>query len=86
MDAEVISVFREEKEGVEGLQKTAKRTKASFQLLDDLGATQTKVYSQEGFDSYIIGIDGRVEAKLDGVKKVRPAAKKLVEELLKLSE
>lgn len=78
--------MREEKEGLEGLKKSAQRTRAEFQLLDDLGSEQTKVYSQDGFDSYIIGKDGKIIVKLDGVKKERPSAKKLVEELEKLDD
>lgn len=84
--AEVLVVFREERAGVKGLQKSEKVNLAKFPLLLDTGSAQTKVYSEKGFDTYIIDKSGNVAAKLDGSKLRRPSSKKLLETLNALSK
>lgn len=86
LETEVIVVFREDRKQVEGLKITKKKTQAPFTVLDDLGSQQTKVYSIDGFDTFIIGKDGTIKAKLDGVKKTRPGGEPIIAELQKLKK
>ena len=46
LKTEVIAVFREEEEGVEGLKASKKNTKAEYHFLDDPKAKATMAYSQ----------------------------------------
>ena len=80
---EVIVVFREEREGVEGLIKSQKTANAEFPLLLDLGAKETADYSTTGFTTYIIGKDGTVETILAGKKTKRPSAEAILEAVKK---
>jgi peroxiredoxin len=73
LDAELVSVLRENKEGVNGLQKAYKKTKFDI-LLDDTPATQTKDYSKELWATYFIDKNGVVQSVLTGTKKKRPDA------------
>jgi peroxiredoxin len=80
---EVIVVFREEKDGPEGLKKSQKTASAEFPLLLDLGAKETADYSTTGFTTYIIGKDGTVETILAGKKTKRPSAHDIIEAVKK---
>ena len=71
LDAQMISVFREEEDGPAGAKKTT--TKTGFTpILIDTPADKTKAYAQEGFVTYLIGKDGTILAELTGTKKSRP--------------
>lgn len=78
LDVDVLSVHREEKDGAEGLAKTAKKTGATYHLGTDLGNKSTAAYSMEGFDSYLIAKDGSVLAIIEGIKFDRPTAKEIL--------
>ena len=58
--AEVIAVFREEKEEVAGLNKIVNKTKTTFTLALDYGKKQTARYSagQREFTGYVINPKG----------------------------
>ncbi len=77
LDCEIISIQREEKDGVPGLVKVGERTKAEFQITGDLGKKETRAYSQEGFNTYVIDKNGVVQAILNGVKLKRPSGEKV---------
>ncbi len=84
--AEVLVVFREERGGLQGLKKAEKSSGGKFPILLDDDGAKTKVYSVSGFDTYIIGMDGKVAAKLEGTKVTRPSNEKILETLKKLAE
>jgi peroxiredoxin len=80
--AEVISVFREEKDGAEGIKKARAKTGAAFPILLDPGSAETARYSRgDSFSTYIIARDGKIEAVLEGVKVKRPTAEEILGEL-----
>lgn len=75
---DILSVHREEKEGTAGLDKTAKKTAATYHLTTDPGKKSTAAYSTEGFDSYLIHKNGTVLAILEGIKFDRPTAAEIL--------
>lgn len=75
---DVLSVHREEKLGAAGLEKTAKKSGATYHLTTDLGNKSTAAYSTKGFDTYIIHKDGTVLAIFDGKKFDRPTAEEIL--------
>ncbi|MBK1855228.1 redoxin domain-containing protein [Verrucomicrobiaceae bacterium 5K15] len=81
--AEVLVVFREERDGLEGMKKSAKVSQGSFPILLDEKSAQTKVYSQTGYDTYIIDKDGKVAAKIEGTKKKRASNEEILAALKK---
>lgn len=82
--AEVVVVFREDEEGVAGLQKCRDHADAEFPLLSDLGAETSDVYSR--FYTYVIDRDGVIRAILDGTLRERPMADAILSELKQLSD
>ncbi|MDG2388966.1 MAG: peroxiredoxin family protein [Planctomycetaceae bacterium] len=80
---EVIVVFREDKDGAEGLKKSQKTGATKFPLLLDLGAKEIADYSTTGYTTYIIGKDGTVENILAGKKSKRPSAHAIIEAVKK---
>jgi peroxiredoxin len=76
--AEVIVVFREERDGVEGLKKSQKVAGAEFPLLIDLGSKNTADNSTRGFTTYIIDMDGMDKPILAGTKPKRPKAAAII--------
>jgi len=80
-NAEVVVVFRENEDGAEGLAKADKVAKGNFTLLNDPGAKATPNYSTEGFSTYIIDGEGKVQAQLSGSLKERPVSEVILEEL-----
>ncbi len=85
-ETEVISVFREEKEGLVGLKKMQVATKAEFHLWDDTQAQSSKAYSQGKFNTYVIDAEGVIRAVLEGTKARRPPAAAVLKEVAKLGE
>ncbi len=81
--AEVIVVFREERDGVAGLRKSQMIGTTKFPLLLDAGAKATPEYSTTGFTTYIIAKDGAVESILAGTKKNRPKAETIIAKVKK---
>lgn len=80
-DAQVVVVFRENEDGAEGLAKAAKVAGGNFTLLNDPGAKATPGYSSEGFSTYIIDAEGKLQAQLPGSLKERPISEVILEEL-----
>jgi hypothetical protein len=80
LNTEIVAVFREEKDGVEGLKKAREKTKAAYPFVLDMDAEKTGAYSTEGFSTYIITA-GKVDEELNGTKMIRPNAEKILEAL-----
>lgn len=85
-DAEVIVVFREDEDGVEGLEKSRDHAGAEFPLLSDLGAESSSAYSGTGFQTYVIDKAGVIRAVLDGTLRDRPMADEILSQLAQLGE
>ncbi len=81
LGCEIVAVFREEKDGAEGLKKARGTTHAEFPFLMDLDAEHTGAYSQNGFATYIVGSDGKILAELDGTIMLRPTVKQILAEM-----
>jgi peroxiredoxin len=77
-DAEILVVFREERDGSEGLKKSQSNSGAKFPLLLDLDKKNTADYSTTGFTTYVIGKDGNIAAILAGTKPKRPQAEEIL--------
>jgi len=71
--AEVIAVFREEKEGEAGLAKIKKKTQTTFTLALDTGKEQTARYSagEREFTGYVINSQGVIADVFKGDLKNR---------------
>ncbi|PHR95218.1 MAG: hypothetical protein COA78_30650 [Blastopirellula sp.] len=80
-DAEVLIVFREEREGAAGLKKSTRASKGKFPLLLDLKNKTTAAYSTTGYTTYIIGKDGNVKKILAGTKPKRPKTEAILKAL-----
>jgi len=81
-----VAVFREEKEGLEGLKKSLTKTRATFPLLLDESPLVTKPYSPEGFHTYVISPAGTVYVDLPGTKMKRPGPDKIMAALKQAKE
>lgn len=79
-----MAVFREEKEGVEGLKKSRASTKATFPFGLDRDSAATAAYSQDAFNTYIVDAKGTLRAALKGTKLVRPTDEEILAELTKV--
>ena len=80
-DAEIIIVFREEKDGPDGLLKSQQISGAKFPLLLDLDKKSSGDYSTTGFTTYIIGKNGNVKEILAGTKPKRPKSEAILKAL-----
>ncbi len=80
---EVIAVFREEKEGVAGLQKIQDRMEVDFTLCLDTGTKKTSRYSpgKMEFTSYVVDSGGVIRGVITGDLRNRANAKQLLEVL-----
>lgn len=83
LDCKLVTVFREEKDGVEGLKKAVDKTGFSPILLDT-PVTATAAYQHENYATYLIDKKGVIRAVFDGTKKERPTGELLLEEAKKL--
>ena len=84
LNAEIVAVFREEQDGAAGLAKTRANTKVTFPLLLDLGAKETKAYSQNAFTTYLIDPKGIVRGVFSGNKTDRAKTADVVTKLQQL--
>ena len=81
LGVKVVAVFREEKEGLAGLQKIKAKTRVPFTLAIDTPASATKAYStgNKEFDNYVVDKDGVIRGVIDGSLKSRAKSAKLIE-------
>ena len=86
LNTEMIFVFREEKDGVDGLKKIRDKTNTGFTLTFDLDKKSTKAYSTKRmtFDNFVIDRKGNVQAIIDGTLRDRATADELLKVLRKL--
>ena len=86
LEAELIFVFREEREGVDGLKKIQQQHNTKFTLALDFDKKSSKAYSTRRmtFDNFVIRKDGQVAAIIDGTLRERATADELIKVLKKL--
>ncbi len=82
LNAELLFVFREESEGVEGLKKIKEKHDPPYRLMLDFEKKSSGAYSPKKmtFDNYVIDSSGKLRGIVDGNLRERATA----EELLKL--
>ncbi len=76
---EVIAVFREEREGVEGLEKIREETETTFTLGVDNRATNTRAYGTRTLGTYVIDSSGVVQKYFPGNVRKRVGQEDLLE-------
>lgn len=83
LNAEVIIVFREEKEGVDGLKKIKTRTKTDFTLAVDLNKKSSAAYSPDRmtFTNYVIDNKGMIRDVIPGNLRTRATSERLLKTL-----
>ena len=87
-NVEVIAVFREEREGVAGLQKIKDKIEADFTLALDTGKENTGKYSpgRREFASYVIDKSGVIQAVISGDLRNRAKSNELLETIKKFDD
>ncbi len=83
LNAELIFIFREEREGVDGLKKIKEAQKTTYRLGLDLNKEFSKAYSPKDgtFDNFVIDSDGIVRGIVDGTLRDRATAEELMKVL-----
>ena len=83
LDAELIFVFREESDGVDGLKKIRDKTKTSYTLALDFEKKSSKAYSaaERTYENFVIDKSGVVRGQFDGSVRVRATAQELLKAL-----
>ena len=83
LNTELIFVFREEQQGVDGLKKIKSKTKTTFTLAVDLDKKSSNAYSSKRmtFDNYVVSKDGTIKAVVDGSLRTRATAEQLMKTL-----
>ena len=86
--ADVIAVFREEKQGEAGLKKIAAKTETTFNLALDNGKKQTGRYStgRREFTGYVINAKGVIANVFKGDLRNRAKAAELIAAVKATSE
>ncbi|MDG2222021.1 MAG: redoxin domain-containing protein [Rubripirellula sp.] len=86
LNAEVLVVFREESEGVDGLKKIKRQHDPPYLLTFDKDAKQTRDYSSKRmtFDNYVIDSKGIVRGIVDGTLRDRAKSDQLLQLLRKI--
>ena len=81
LGVKVVAIFREEKEGLAGLEKVRASTGVPFTLALDTPASATAGYSNgmKEFDNYVVDNTGVIRGVIDGSIKNRAPAAKFVE-------
>lgn len=88
LNTEVIVVFREERDGVEGLKKTLEKTMSTFRLGLDLNKEQTSRWSPKKgqFANYVVDRHGKIRGIVDGDLRDRATADELMAFLKSLNK
>ena len=83
LNTELVFVFREEKEGSDGLKRIRDRTKTKFTLAVDLNKSSSRAYSPKKmtFDNFVIDRTGHVRAIIPGTLRERATAEVLLKNL-----
>ena len=79
LNAELIFVYREEEEGVDGLKKIKDNVNTTYRLALDFEKKSTGAYSpkKRTFDNYVIDSKGTVRGIVDGTLRDRATAEEL---------
>ncbi len=82
-NAELIFVFREESEGVDGLKKIKEKHDPPFVLALDFNKKSSKDYSPQRmtFDNFVIDSNGKIRGVIDGTLRDRATADELLKVL-----
>ena len=91
LNCEMIYVYREESEGVDGLKKIKESRNPStppFRLTLDFEKKSSKAYSPERmtFDNYVIDSKGTVRAVIDGTLRNRAKAAQILAALKEIQK
>jgi peroxiredoxin len=88
LNAEMLFVFREESEGIEGLEKIKKNQKTTYRLSVDLDKKSSKAYSPKRmtFDNYVVDSKGIVRGIIDGTLRDRATAEELMKVLKEINK
>jgi peroxiredoxin len=80
LNLEMLFVFREESEGVEGLKKIKEKHKTTYRLSLDLDKKNSQAYSPKDrtFDNYVIDSKGIIRGIIDGTLRDRATAEELI--------
>jgi len=80
LGAEVVFVYREEREGLEGLQKIKEKFDPPYRLALDFEKKSSRAYSPEAktFDNYVIDSSGTVRGVVGGTVTSRAKAEQLL--------
>ena len=80
LNAEMLFVFREESDGVDGLKKIKEAQKTTYRLGLDLNKKSSKAYSPKRmtFDNFVIDSSGTVRGIIDGTLRDRATAEELM--------
>ncbi len=83
LNAEMIFVYREESEGVDGLKKIKEAQNTTYRLSLDFEKKSSQAYSPEPrtFDNFVIDSDGIVRGIIDGTLRDRATAEELMKVL-----
>jgi peroxiredoxin len=83
LNAEMLFVFREESEGVEGHKKIKDKQKTTYRLSLDLNKKSSKAYSPEKmtFDNFVVDSSGVIRGIIDGTLRDRATAEELIKVL-----
>ena len=83
LNAEMLFVYREESEGVEGLKKIKDKQKTTYRLSVDLNKKASGAYSPEAntYHNYVVDSNGIVRGIIEGTKSDRATAEELIEVL-----
>lgn len=83
LNTELIFIFREEQEGVKGLEKIKDKTKTTYTLAVDLMNKSTTGYSAKRmtFDNYVVDHSGIVRGIIPGTLRDRATADALIKVL-----
>ena len=88
LNTELIFVFREERQGVEGLKKIKSGSKTGYTLAVDLNKKSSIAYSPKRmtFFNYVIAKDGTVKGIIPGNLRTRATAEQLKKHLQEIEE
>jgi peroxiredoxin len=88
LNAELLFVFREESEGVEGLKKIKEKHDPPYRLMLDFEKNSSQAYSpgRMAFDDYVIDSSGKVRGIIDGNLRERATAEELLKLLKQIEE
>ncbi len=86
LNTELIFVYREEAEGVDGLQKIKDKFKPTYTLALDFEKKSSAAYSPEKmtFNNYLIDSGGTVRGIIDGTLRDRATADELIKILTEI--